>query len=83
MNKKIRKTRAASITRKTKETHISVDVNVDGKGKYDITSPLPFMNHMLEQLSKHSLIDMKINLIKKLEKEEVISLQEKDNLLLY
>lgn len=60
MNKKIRKTRAASITRKTKETHISVDVNVDGKGKYDITSPLPFMNHMLEQLSKHSLIDMKI-----------------------
>ena len=61
MMKKLNINRIASILRKTKETYISVDINVDGKGEYEINSPLPFMNHMLEQLSKHSLIDMKIN----------------------
>ncbi len=52
--------RKAKILRKTKETNISVEVNLDGKGKYQIKTKIGFLDHMLEQLSKHSLIDMKI-----------------------
>ena len=52
--------RKAKISRKTKETNISVEVNLDGKGKYQIKTKIGFLDHMLEQLSKHSLIDMKI-----------------------
>ena len=53
--------RKAKISRKTKETSISVSVNLDGKGKYKIKTGIGFLDHMLEQLSKHSLIDMKIS----------------------
>ena len=53
--------RKAKILRKTKETNISVEVNLDGKGKYQIKTKIGFLDHMLEQLSKHSLIDIKIN----------------------
>ena len=52
--------RKAKILRKTKETNISVEINLDGKGKYQIKTKIGFLDHMLEQLSKHSLIDMKI-----------------------
>ena len=52
--------RKAKILRKTKETNISVEVNLDGKGKYKIKTKIGFLDHMLEQLSKHSLIDMKV-----------------------
>ena len=52
--------RKAKISRKTKETSINVEVNIDGKGKYKIDTGIGFLNHMLEQLSKHSLIDLKI-----------------------
>tara|TARA_B100001996_G_scaffold133049_1_gene101260 strand:+ start:2366 stop:2956 length:591 start_codon:yes stop_codon:yes gene_type:complete len=52
--------RKAKIVRKTKETSISVEVNLDGKGLYKIDTKIGFLNHMLEQLSKHSLIDLKI-----------------------
>jgi len=52
--------RKAKILRKTKETNISVEVNLDGKGKYEIKTKIGFLDHMLEQLSKHSLIDMKV-----------------------
>ena len=52
--------RKAKINRKTKETNISVELNLDGKGKYQIKTKIGFLDHMLEQLSKHSLIDMKI-----------------------
>jgi len=53
-------TRKAKIIRKTKETNISVEVNLDGKGKYQIKTKIGFLDHMLEQLSKHSLIDIKV-----------------------
>ena len=52
--------RRAKIVRKTKETSISVEVNLDGKGLYKVDTKIGFLNHMLEQLSKHSLIDLKI-----------------------
>jgi len=52
--------RKAKINRKTKETNIVVEVNIDGKGSYKIDTRIGFLNHMLEQLSKHSLIDLKI-----------------------
>ena len=53
--------RKAKILRKTKETSISVEVNLDGKGDYKIKTQIGFLDHMLEQLSKHSLIDIKLN----------------------
>jgi imidazoleglycerol-phosphate dehydratase len=52
--------RRAKIIRKTKETSISVEVNIDGKGKYNIKTGIGFLDHMLEQLSKHSLIDINL-----------------------
>ena len=52
--------RKAKILRKTKETNISVAVNLDGKGKYKIKTKIGFLDHMLEQLSKHSLIDINL-----------------------
>ena len=53
--------RKAKILRKTKETNIAVEDNLDGVGKYQIKTQIGFLDHMLEQLSKHSLIDMKIS----------------------
>ena len=53
-------TRKAKINRKTKETNINVEANLDGRGSYKIDTKIGFLNHMLEQLSKHSLIDLKI-----------------------
>jgi len=53
--------RKAKINRKTKETNIVVEANLDGKGFYKIDTKIGFLNHMLEQLSKHSLIDLKIS----------------------
>jgi len=52
--------RKGKISRKTKETSISVDRNIDGKGKYKIETGIGFLDHMLEQLSKHSLIDINL-----------------------
>ena len=52
--------RIAKISRKTKETKIDVDINIDGKGKFKIDTGIGFLDHMLEQLSKHSSIDLKV-----------------------
>jgi imidazoleglycerol-phosphate dehydratase len=52
--------RKAKVIRKTKETSITVEANIDGSGSYKIDTRIGFLNHMLEQLSKHSLIDLKI-----------------------
>ena len=53
-------TRVASIARKTNETDIAVSVSIDGTGKSTIKTGIGFFDHMLEQLSRHSLIDMDI-----------------------
>ena len=52
--------RKAKIARKTKETNISVDLNIDGKGKYKVDTGIGFLDHMLEQLSKHSSMDLTV-----------------------
>tara|TARA_B100000315_G_scaffold185154_1_gene174253 strand:- start:908 stop:1495 length:588 start_codon:yes stop_codon:yes gene_type:complete len=52
--------RKSKIKRKTSETNISVEINIDGKGKYKISTGIGFLDHMLEQLSKHSLIDISL-----------------------
>ena len=60
MNSLLFMSRKAKISRKTKETSIAVEVNIDGKGKYKIETGIGFLDHMLEQLSKHSLMDITV-----------------------
>ncbi len=50
--------RIGRVERNTKETQISVAVNLDGDGSYDVSTGIGFLDHMLEQLSRHSLIDL-------------------------
>ena len=50
--------REGSVTRKTKETLIEVRVNLDGSGTYDVLTGIGFLDHMLEQLSRHSMMDL-------------------------
>jgi len=52
--------RTAKITRKTAETDISVEINIDGTGAYDNQTGVGFFDHMLDQLARHSLIDITI-----------------------
>ncbi len=52
--------RTAKIERNTKETLIKVEVNLDGSGAYKINTGIGFLNHMIEQLSHHSLIDISL-----------------------
>ena len=52
--------RSAKISRQTAETEISVEINLDGSGSYDNQTGVGFFDHMLDQLARHSLIDMTI-----------------------
>jgi imidazoleglycerol-phosphate dehydratase len=52
--------RKASLDRKTTETQIAVSINLDGSGAFDVKSGVGFLDHMLELLSRHSLIDIKV-----------------------
>lgn len=52
--------RPATVTRETKETRIRVVVELDGTGRYDVSTGIGFLDHMVEQLARHSLIDVKL-----------------------
>ncbi len=52
--------RTAKVERNTKETQIAVEVNLDGTGTYDVSTGIGFLDHMLEQLSRHSLMDLTV-----------------------
>jgi imidazoleglycerol-phosphate dehydratase len=62
MNLKEAPMRTAKVDRKTKETEISLELNLDGKGVYSVSTGIGFFDHMLELFSKHSLIDLKIEM---------------------
>lgn len=53
-------TRSAQITRNTNETQIEVTLDLDGTGKADFASGLPFLDHMLDQVARHGLIDLAV-----------------------
>ncbi|MBN8819033.1 MAG: imidazoleglycerol-phosphate dehydratase HisB [Sphingomonas sp.] len=55
--------RSAEIRRKTGETDIEVRVNLDGTGVYSVSTGIGFLDHMLEQLSRHSLIDLEVKAV--------------------
>ena len=53
--------RTATVARKTNETEIAVTVDLDGTGTYEVATGIGFLDHMLEQLSRHSLVDLAVN----------------------
>jgi len=55
-----RRSRAAEVHRKTKETDISVKVGLDGAGSYDVETGIPFLNHMLELFARHGFFDLSV-----------------------
>jgi imidazoleglycerol-phosphate dehydratase len=59
--------RTASVERNTKETQISVVVNLDGTGKLEVDTGLPFLDHMLDQVARHGLIDISVKAVGDLE----------------
>lgn len=52
--------RKASVERTTRETKISVEVDLDGTGQSQIETPLPFLSHMLDQIARHGSLDLKV-----------------------
>ena len=53
--------RKARVERRTKETNISVELDLDGKGNSEVQTGMPFLNHMIEIFSRHGLFDLKLN----------------------
>ena len=52
--------RTASVVRKTKETDVQIELALDGSGQYDVSTGIPFFDHMLESFAKHGLFDLKV-----------------------
>lgn len=52
--------RTATVTRNTLESQITISVNLDGTGKANLETPVPFLNHMLDQIARHGLVDLDI-----------------------
>ena len=52
--------RRATISRKTRETDIQLDLNLDGTGLYEVSTGMPFFDHMLESLTKHAAFDLRL-----------------------
>ena len=59
------KSRIAQINRKTRETQVSVTVNLDGKGKISVKTGINFLDHLITSLGRHSMLDLKLNAISK------------------
>ncbi|MHB8086164.1 MAG: imidazoleglycerol-phosphate dehydratase HisB [Dehalococcoidia bacterium] len=53
--------RKATVTRRTKETSIKIEINIDGSSKYEVTTGIRFFDHMLCQLAQHGIFDLKIS----------------------
>ena len=62
-----KKARTGKVKRKTTETNISVELNLDGTGKYAVTTGIPFFDHMLNLFARHGLFDLKIKAVGDLE----------------
>lgn len=62
-NQKKTQQRKSRVSRKTRETSITVDLNIDGKGVCSVETGIPFMDHMLELLFKHSCMDAKVKAV--------------------
>lgn len=54
------KTRQAAVARKTKETDIRVDLNIDGRGQSEVDTGIPFLNHMLQIFARHGFFDLAV-----------------------
>lgn len=52
--------RKAQVTRNTQETQITVAINLDGQGKAELNSGVPFLDHMLDQIARHGIVDLKV-----------------------
>lgn len=59
--------RVGTVHRKTKETAIQVEINLDGEGSYEIATGIPFFDHMLESFAKHGLFDLRLSAVGDLE----------------
>ena len=53
--------RTASVARNTNETQIEIELNLDGTGKAEFTTGVPFLDHMLDQIARHGLVDLTVN----------------------
>jgi len=52
--------RVATVERKTKETEIQIELDLDGSGEYEVSTGIPFLDHMLESFAKHGLFDLRL-----------------------
>jgi imidazoleglycerol-phosphate dehydratase len=59
------KSRISRIVRKTKETEVSVTINLDGNGKISVKTDLPFLDHLISSLAKHAMFDLKLKTVSK------------------